>query len=189
MCTLRQTGNTQLAPVAQSLGSSPEASGRSLQISALGSRTAWAATPHLQVLQEDRGAPERLAGRNQCVLVSPACPGRSLQVSALGSEQPGPQHLVSRKCKRPGVHPEADWEHTACSGGSAPQSLGSSPESSGRSLQISTSGYRTAWATRPHLQALQEARGAPWRGAGRSQCALVSPAGPRQEPSGLCFQI
>ena len=35
MCTLRQTGSTQLAPVAQSLGSSPEASGRSPQISLL----------------------------------------------------------------------------------------------------------------------------------------------------------
>ena len=80
-------------------------------------------------------------------------------MSASGSEQPGPQHSVSRKCKKSGVHLEADWEDTACSGGSAPQSLGSSPEASGWSLQISTLGCRTAWATTPHLQALQEARG------------------------------
>ena len=105
-----------LVPVARSLGSSPEASGRSLQISTLGSRTAWAATPHLKVLQEARVAPGRPAGRSQCALVSPAGPVRSLLVSALGSEQIGPQHSVSRKCKRPGVHPEADWELTACSG-------------------------------------------------------------------------
>ena len=75
---------------------------------------------------------------------NPAGSRGSLQVLALGSEQPGPQHLVSRKCKRPGVHPEADWEHTACSGGSAPQSLGSRPEASGRRLQISALGSRTA---------------------------------------------
>ena len=73
--------------------------------------------------------------------------------------------------------------------GPAPQSLGSSPEASGGSLQISALGSRTTWATTPHLQDLQEARGAPWRPAVRSQCALVSPAGPGQEPSGVCFGI
>ena len=104
MCTRRQTGSAQIAPAAQRLGSSPEASGRSLQISASGSRTAWAATPHLQVLQEARGALGRPTGRSQCALVSPAGHCRGLQVSALGSEQPGPQHPVSRQCRRSAVH-------------------------------------------------------------------------------------
>ena len=88
VCTWKQPGSTQLAP-AQSLGSSPEASSRSLQIYASASRTAWGATPHLQVLQEARGASGRPAGRSQCALVNPAGPSRSLQVSALGSEWPG----------------------------------------------------------------------------------------------------
>ena len=113
--------------------------------------------PHLQVLREARGASERQAGRSQCALVNPAGPSRSLQVSALGSEHPGPQHSVSRKFKRPGVHPEADWHDTVCSSGSVPQSLCSSAEASGRSLQISALGSRRAWAATPHLQALREA--------------------------------
>ena len=54
----------------------------------------------------------------------------------LGSEQPGPQHLVSRKCGRPGVHPEAVWELTAQLAPVA-QSLGSTPEASGGSPQTS----------------------------------------------------
>ena len=56
-------------------------------------------------------------------------------MSALGSEQPGPQHLVSRKCGRPGVHPEAVWESAQLA--PVALSLGSSPEASGRSLQVS----------------------------------------------------
>ena len=85
----RQSGSAQLAqvgPTPQSLGSIPEASGGSLQISASGSRTTWAAKPHLQVLQEARGASGRPAGRSQGALVSPEGPCRSLQVSASGSE-------------------------------------------------------------------------------------------------------
>ena len=55
---------------------------------------------------------------------------------ALGSERPGPQLSVSRKYRRPSVHPEAVWELAA---GLAPValSLGSSPEASGGSTQIS----------------------------------------------------
>ena len=104
VCTRRQTGSTQLAPVTWSLGSSSEASRRSLQISDSGSRTAWAAMPHLQVLQEARGVTGRPAGRSQCALLRPVGPSRSLQVSASGSEQPGPQHPVSRQCRRSAVH-------------------------------------------------------------------------------------
>ena len=104
VCTQRQIGSTQLAPAALSLGSNPEASGGSLQISASGSRTAWATTPHPQVLEEARGAPGRPSGRSQCALVSPAGPSGSLQVSASGSENPGPQHPVSRQCRRSAVH-------------------------------------------------------------------------------------
>ena len=91
VCTYKQTGSTQLAQVARSLGSSPE-------------DPAWATTPHLQALQEARGAPRRPAGRSQCALVSPADPCGSLQVSPLGSEEPGPQHPVSRQCRRSAVH-------------------------------------------------------------------------------------
>ena len=65
----------------------------------------------------------KIIGRSQCVLVSPAGPGRRLQVSASGSEHPGPQHSVSRMCKRPGMHPEESWEDTACSSVSIPTEL------------------------------------------------------------------
>ena len=54
---------------------------------------------------------------------------------ALGSEQPGPQQSVSRKWGRPGVHPEAVWESAQLA--PVAQSLGSSPEASGGSPQIS----------------------------------------------------
>ena len=41
------------------------------------------------------------------------------------------------------------------------QSGGSSPEASGWSLPVSTSGSGTAWATAPHLQAVQDVSCAP----------------------------
>ena len=55
---------------------------------------------------------------------------------ALGSEQPEPQHSVSTKCERPGVHPEAVWELTAQLSPVA-RSLGFSPETYGSSPQTS----------------------------------------------------
>ena len=80
-----------LAPAAQSLGPSPEASSWSpqlnslrfrIQISLVGNTT----SPHPQVLQEAKGASGRPAGRSWCALVNPAGPSWNLQVSALGSE-------------------------------------------------------------------------------------------------------
>ena len=123
------------APQTQS-GARPQAEALSSTPSASGSRSAWAAAPHLQVLQVASWASGRPAGRSQCAPVNPAGPRRSLQVPALGSEQPGPRHSVSRKCGRPGVHPEAVWELTAQLAPVA-LSLGSSPEASGTSPQIS----------------------------------------------------
>ena len=114
----RQTGSAQLAPVAQSLGSNLEASGRSPQISLLPDPDQPGQQHHItRSCKRQEGLPGGQPGRSQCALVNPSGPCRSLQVPALGSERPGPQHLVSRKCGRPGVHPEAVWEHTACSGG------------------------------------------------------------------------
>ena len=140
MCTQKQAGSSQLGllllPRARVPVLRPLAGLLSSTLSAFRSRSAWAATPHLQVLKEARGASGRPAGRSQCAPVNPVGPSRSLQAPALGSEQPGPQHSVSRKCGRPGVHPEAVWELTAQPIPVA-QSLGFSPEASGGSPQTS----------------------------------------------------
>ena len=97
-CTRAPSG-----PQTQS-GARPQAEALSSTLSASGSRSAWAAAPHLQVLQEARGASRGPAGRSRCAPVNPAGPSGSLQVSASRSEQPGQQHPVSRQCRRKAVH-------------------------------------------------------------------------------------
>ena len=121
-------------------------------------------------------------------LVIPAGPCRS-QVSDLGSEQPGSQHSVSRKCRRPGVHPEADWEHTACSGGLAPQSLGSNPEASGRSPQISLLPDPDQSGQQHHISRSYKREEGLWAASGVKSVCSGESSRPLQEPPGVCFRI
>ena len=107
---------------------------------------------------------------------------------ALGSEQPGPQHSVSRKFGRPGVHPEAVWELTAQLVPVA-RSLGSSPEASGRSTQIS----RLPDPDQPERQhqisrSCKRQEGLPGSQREKSVCS-GEPSRPQQEPSDVCFRI
>ena len=90
---------TPSGPQTQS-GARPQVEALSSTLSASGSRSAWAAAPHLQVLQEASWASGPPAGRSQCAPVNPAGPSRSLRVPALGSEQPGQQHPVYKQCRR-----------------------------------------------------------------------------------------
>ena len=107
----------QLAPVAQSLGSSPKASGGSPQISLLPDpdQPGWQHPGRLQVLKEAGGASGRPAGRSRCAPVNPAGTSGSLRVSASGSEQHGCLQAVQEvSCA-----PETNWEGAACTGESS----------------------------------------------------------------------
>ena len=63
-------------------GAKPQAEALSSTLSTSGFRSAWAATPHLQVLQEVSWASGRPAGRSQCAPVNPGGPSGSLWVLA-----------------------------------------------------------------------------------------------------------
>ena len=111
-------------------------------------------------------------------------------MSALGSEQPGPQHSVSRKCGRPGVHPEAVWELSAQLAPAA-KNLGPSPEASGRSPQLNSLRFLIQISLGSNTTSPGPARGKRgFQAASRekSVCSGES-SGLLQEPPGVCFGI
>ena len=126
LCTWSLAGKKQhvlVCPALQSWGSSPEASGSSLPVSALGLGTAWATAPCLQALQEASCAPRGWLGGSSMLWWVRPCRAEdpvlrplagSFLSPPLDLEQPGPQHTISRQCRRPAVHPETSWEEEAC---------------------------------------------------------------------------
>ena len=123
------------------------------------------------------------SGRSQCAPVNPAGPSGRLWVPALGSEWPGPQCLVSRKCRRPGVHPEAVWEllwHRAWLPVLRP--LAGTLRSLLFRIQISLGSNTTSPGP---------ARGKSsfWAASGEKSVCSGESSRPQQEPSGACFVI